>query len=381
MEDCLDQRLEFAKELALKAGNFALEKRNTKSFEISQKGLNDFVTTADKETEQLIRNRISFTSNRLNIEEKQIYNLFPHFFNESIKISVSQRVARYIDHTLLKPDATKKQLEQICNEAKENNFYAVCVNSNRVKDTAKFLGKNNINLAAVVGFPLGAMDANCKIFETERAVENGANEIDMVINIGRLKDGEYLEVLSDIHGIVQAIDPKIKLKVILETCLLTKELIVDACLLSVIAGASFVKTSTGFSTGGAKDEHVKLMKLVVGNLAEVKASGGIRTYQDSIKMLLNGATRIGASSSVAIVNGELEAINKVGSLVQDSSKSKNQTKESKDSFEPPIPINNEKLALWGTLITAAISGFFIGMKKQKNSTTNTMTRSQRNKRK
>ncbi|KAJ5077903.1 putative aldolase [Anaeramoeba ignava] len=323
------------------------------------------ILSFDKETEQLIRNRISFTSNRLNIEEKQIYNLFPHFFNESIKISVSQRVARYIDHTLLKPDATKKQLEQICNEAKENNFYAVCVNSN----------------PAVVGFPLGAMDANCKIFETERAVENGANEIDMVINIGRLKDGEYLEVLSDIHGIVQAIDPKIKLKVILETCLLTKELIVDACLLSVIAGASFVKTSTGFSTGGAKDEHVKLMKLVVGNLAEVKASGGIRTYQDSIKMLLNGATRIGASSSVAIVNGELEAINKVGSLVQDSSKSKNQTKESKDSFEPPIPINNEKLALWGTLITAAISGFFIGMKKQKNSTTNTMTRSQRNKRK
>jgi len=212
-------------------------------------------------------------------------------------------LAKYIDHTLLKPQATKKDLNILCTEAIEHGFAAVCVNPCNVRYCADLLNGSGVKLASVVGFPLGASLAGIKAAETIRAIADGANEIDMVINVGALKDGEDEAILEDIIAVVKAAVGK-TVKVIIETCLLNDNEKVKACQLAKEAGAHFVKTSTGFSTGGATVEDVKLMKETVGSTMEVKASGAVRSYDDAIRMIEAGATRIGTSSGVSIVKGE-----------------------------------------------------------------------------
>lgn len=210
---------------------------------------------------------------------------------------------KYIDHTLLKADATRSELLKICNEAKQYRFASVCVNSCHALLVAQELKGTGVTTCVVVGFPLGAMSTASKAFEAKTAVADGAREIDMVINIGALKDRDDEQVENDIHAVVEASKPAI-VKVILETCLLTDEEKVRACRLAASAGAAFVKTSTGFSTGGAKAEDVALMRRTVGNTMGVKASGGVHTYEDAVSMIQAGASRIGASASIAIVNGQ-----------------------------------------------------------------------------
>lgn len=212
-------------------------------------------------------------------------------------------LAKYIDHTILKPDASKEQVLKLCSEAKEYGFASVCVNEFHTKLVHENLKGTDVMTCTVVGFPLGASDSEVKAFETTRAVKMGADEIDMVINIGSLKDKDYDYVKNDIKAVVEAADGK-TVKVILETCLLRKSEIAKACELSVEAGADFVKTSTGFSTGGALAEDVALMKKTVGDRAKVKASGGVRDYETAVKMIEAGADRIGASAGIAIVNNE-----------------------------------------------------------------------------
>lgn len=213
-------------------------------------------------------------------------------------------IAKYIDHTILKPDGQKKSVLQLCDEAKEYGFASVCVNEYYTKIVNEALKDSDVMTCTVIGFPLGASDSSVKAFETRRAIEMGADEIDMVINIGALKDEDYDYVRDDIKDVVLAAEGK-TVKVILETCLLTKEEIVKACELSVEAGAHFVKTSTGFSTGGATVEDVRLMKETVGDKAKVKASGGVRDYKTAMAMIEAGASRIGASAGIAIVNNEV----------------------------------------------------------------------------
>lgn len=213
-------------------------------------------------------------------------------------------MASLIDHTILKADTTLEQVKKICNEAKEYKFKSVCVNSCYTKVVADELKGSDVLVCTVVGFPLGAMDSKAKAFETARAIELGANEIDTVINVGALKDKNYDLVLQDIKDVVDTAKGKALVKVIIETCLLTDEEKVKACELAVEAGADFVKTSTGFSTGGATAEDVALMRKVVGPHIGVKASGGVRTTEDANKMIEAGASRIGASASIAIVKGD-----------------------------------------------------------------------------
>jgi deoxyribose-phosphate aldolase len=212
-------------------------------------------------------------------------------------------IAQYIDHTLLKPQANKKDLDKICREAMEYGFAAVCVNPCNVAYCAKKLKGSQVKLASVIGFPLGASVPLIKELETMRALVDGANEFDMVINIGALKDEDNDMVLKDIKTVVSAAEGRI-VKVIIETCLLTDEEKVRACRLAKEAGAHFVKTSTGFSSGGATVEDIQLMKETVGDTMEVKASGGIRSYEDAVAMIEAGATRIGASSGVTIIKGK-----------------------------------------------------------------------------
>ncbi|MBC7385207.1 MAG: deoxyribose-phosphate aldolase [Cryobacterium sp.] len=210
-------------------------------------------------------------------------------------------LARFIDHTLLKAGATSLEIEKICQEALLHRFASVCVNTSQIEKVASLLSGQSTTLPiAVVGFPLGAMDSKAKAAETRRAVELGAREIDMVIAIGSLKDRDYVRVESDIREVVQAASGH-PVKVILETCLLSHEEKVIACVVAKRAGAAFVKTSTGFSTGGATLNDVKLMRRVVGPSLGVKASGGIRSREDALQMIQAGATRLGASSSVSIV--------------------------------------------------------------------------------
>jgi deoxyribose-phosphate aldolase len=211
-------------------------------------------------------------------------------------------VAKYIDHTYLKPEATDKEIDKICNEAKEYHFKAVCINSYWTKRASENLNGSDVLIATVVGFPLGTMPKEVKAYETKRAIEDGTDEIDMVINIGELKAGNYQVVEDDIKAVVEAAQGK-TVKVIIETCLLTDEEKVKACLLSRNAKAHFVKTSTGFSKGGATLDDVYLMKQTVGSDMEVKAAGGIRDYETVIKMIEKGATRIGASAGIKIVKG------------------------------------------------------------------------------
>lgn len=213
-------------------------------------------------------------------------------------------LARMIDHTILKPEAKGEDVKKICDEALEYKFASVCVNPTRVKEAYEILKGSEVKVCTVIGFPLGATTTNTKVFETKDAIENGATEVDMVINIGRLKDKDYDFVKEDIKSVVEAAKGKALTKVIIETCLLTDEEKVIACKLAKEAGADFVKTSTGFSTGGATKEDIKLMRETVGPDLGVKASGGVRSLKDAEDMIENGATRIGASASIAICEGK-----------------------------------------------------------------------------
>jgi deoxyribose-phosphate aldolase len=211
-------------------------------------------------------------------------------------------LGRIIDHTLLKPDATRDDLRKICSEAVAWHFFSVCVNSVNVPFCREQLRGSSVAVCAVVGFPLGAMTPNAKAFETTEAIRAGADEIDMVLNVGALRSRDYALVLDDIAKVVGAAQGRV-VKVILETGMLTRDEKVIACALSKAAGASFVKTSTGFGAGGATVEDIALMRAVVGDELGVKASGGVRTAADADAMVAAGATRVGASSSVAIVSG------------------------------------------------------------------------------
>ncbi|HBN82977.1 MAG TPA: deoxyribose-phosphate aldolase [Clostridiales bacterium] len=205
-----------------------------------------------------------------------------------------------IDHTMLKPDAVWSDIKKCCDEAKEYGFGAVCVNGCYVQKTTEQLKDTTIKTVAVAGFPLGTQTTKAKVYEATLAIEQGADEVDMVINVGALKDQDYAYVVDDIKSVVEAIKGKALLKVILETCLLTDEQVVMACQLCEKAGADFVKTSTGFNGPGASVHHVNLMKQTVGNRLKVKAAGGIRTLQQAKDMIEAGADRLGCSASVAI---------------------------------------------------------------------------------
>ena len=211
-------------------------------------------------------------------------------------------IASYIDHTILAADATQEKIEKLCQEAREWHFASVCVNTCWTKLCAQLLEGSGVNVCVVVGFPLGAMSTEAKAFEAKKAVEDGATEVDMVINIGWLKDHKDSLVEEDIRQVKKACGDK-HLKVIIEACLLTEEEKVRACKLSVAAGADFVKTSTGFSKSGATVEDVALMRKTVGNACKVKASGGIRDYKTAKAMVEAGADRLGCSAGIAIVQG------------------------------------------------------------------------------
>lgn len=213
-------------------------------------------------------------------------------------------VASMIDHTILKPEATSEEIVKLCNEAKQFKFASVCVNPSYVSLCYELLKDSEVNVCTVIGFPLGAATTESKLYETEQAIMNGAREIDMVLNIGRLKQGDNGYVYNEILQVVKA-SKKVKAvtKVILETCLLSDEEKIKASLICKSAGADFVKTSTGFSKGGATVNDVALMKFVVGSEMSVKASGGIRTRKDADDMIAAGADRIGASAGIAIVEG------------------------------------------------------------------------------
>ncbi|NJF25854.1 deoxyribose-phosphate aldolase [Thermococcus sp. Bubb.Bath] len=213
-------------------------------------------------------------------------------------------IAKYIDHTNLKPYASAEDIKKLCDEAIEYGFYAVCVNPYRVRLAKGYLSEkgSDIKVASVIGFPLGATSTEVKVFEAKKALEDGADELDMVINLGALKDKDYEYVKNDIAEVVKAAHEKgAKVKVIIETCYLTEEEKVKACELAKEASADFVKTSTGFGTGGATVEDVKLMRKVVGPEMGVKAAGGIHAYEQALAMIEAGATRIGASRGVQII--------------------------------------------------------------------------------
>lgn len=208
---------------------------------------------------------------------------------------------RKIDHTLLKADATQDQVKQLIEEAKKHQFYSVCVNPTWVKYAYESLAKEPVAVCTVIGFPLGATTTEVKALETKDAILNGADEVDMVINIGALKDRKLVVVQRDIEAVVKEAKNKALVKVIIETCLLTDEEIKLACQAAKDAGADFVKTSTGFSTAGAKVEDVKLMRQTVGPEMGVKASGGIHSKKEALAMIDAGATRLGTSASIQIV--------------------------------------------------------------------------------
>ena len=213
-------------------------------------------------------------------------------------------LASYIDHTILKPDAAESKVRELCEEAKKYHFASVCVNLTNVPLCAELLADSGGMVGCVVGFPLGAVTPEVKAYETKRAVELGAQEVDMVINIGQAKDHKWDAVKADIAAVVEAAKDRAHVKVIIEACLLTDEEKVEACRMAKEAGADFVKTSTGFSTGGATPEDVALMRRTVGPDMGVKAAGGIRDYESAMKVISAGANRIGTSNGIAIVEGE-----------------------------------------------------------------------------
>lgn len=217
---------------------------------------------------------------------------------------MNNKIANMIDHTVLKAFTTKEDVIKICNEAKENGFFSVCINPTQIEFVKNELKESNVKVCTVIGFPLGANTPEVKAFETKDAIAKGADEVDMVINIGALKDKNYDLVFEDIKAVVDAADKKALVKVIIETCYLTDEEKKIACELAVKAGTDYVKTSTGFGTGGSTPQDIKIMRDTVGKDIGVKASGGVRNTQDAIAVINAGATRIGASASVAIINGE-----------------------------------------------------------------------------
>ncbi|AAZ12632.1 deoxyribose-phosphate aldolase, putative [Trypanosoma brucei brucei TREU927] len=248
--------------------------------------------------------RVHFVSRRLNLP--QIESKFPH-------LSVSDgswrksppgddvNLATFIDHTLLKPEATQALIMKLCKEARDHRFHAVCVNGSRVRCCVKALKGSGVRVAACCGFPLGAGSTEAKVAEAVAAVRDGAADIDMVINVGAVKERNYCLVYSDIKAVVDACGHNVTTKVIFETCLLTPEEIIDCCILSVAAGASFVKTSTGFNIGGATPEAVDMMLATVGNEAKVKVSGGVRDRETALQYVKVGVSRIGTSSGIAII--------------------------------------------------------------------------------
>lgn len=217
---------------------------------------------------------------------------------------MTKKIANMIDHTVLKAFSSKEDVIKVCNEAKEYGFFSVCINPTHIELAKKELEGSNVKVCTVIGFPLGANTSEVKAFETKDAIAKGAHEVDMVINIGALKDKNYDLVYNDIKAVVDAANKEALVKVIIETCYLTDEEKTIACELSVKAGADYVKTSTGFGTGGSTPEDIKLMRDVVGPNIGVKASGGVRTTEDAIKVIDAGASRIGASSSIAIATGK-----------------------------------------------------------------------------
>ncbi len=217
-----------------------------------------------------------------------------------------KELAKYIDHTNLKPEATREDIAALCAEAKEYGFASVCVNPCHVAQAARLLAGTDVAVCCVIGFPLGACTTAAKAYEALDAVHKGATEIDMVINIGWAREGRWSEIQAEIAAVVAAIHGRARLKVILETCLLTDGQKVEACRAAVKAGADFVKTSTGFNKAGATVEDVALMRETVGPEIGVKAAGGIRTYRDAIAMIEAGATRIGASAGIAILSEAMD---------------------------------------------------------------------------
>lgn len=215
-----------------------------------------------------------------------------------------EAMAKYIDHTLLKANASLDAITKVCDEAKRYHFASVCVNPSYIKYVADYLEGSGVTPCCVIGFPLGACTPEAKANETMDAVGKGAKEVDMVINVGAIKSGDWTLVKRDIEGVVNAAKGRAIVKVIIETCLLTDEEKVKACAVAKLAGAHFVKTSTGFSTGGATVEDVKLMRETVGSDLGVKASGGVKTYEDAVNMIKAGANRLGTSSGVAIVTAK-----------------------------------------------------------------------------
>lgn len=217
---------------------------------------------------------------------------------------MDKNIAKMIDHTILKAFATENDVKQLCKEAKEYNFFSVCINPANVELAKKELEGSNVKVCTVIGFPLGSNTSEVKAFETDDAIKKGADEVDMVINIAALKDKKYDYVLNDIKAVVDASNKRALVKVIIETCYLNDEEKKIACELSVKAGADYVKTSTGFGTGGSTPEDIKLMRDVVGPNIGVKASGGVRNQKDAKAVIEAGCSRIGASASIAIAKGE-----------------------------------------------------------------------------
>ena len=215
-------------------------------------------------------------------------------------------MAKYIDHTYLKPEASVNEIRKICDEAKKYHCASVCVNPSYIQYVAQQLEVSGVTPCCVIAFPFGTSTPEAKAFEASDAASKGAREIDMVINVGAIKSGDWLLVKRDIEGVVNAVKGRAKVKVIIEACLLTDEEKVKACTVAKLAGAAFVKTSTGYSTGGATVEDVRLMRETVGPEMGVKASGGVRTYDDAIAMLKAGANRLGCSSTMKIVSGVKE---------------------------------------------------------------------------
>lgn len=217
---------------------------------------------------------------------------------------MNNKIANMIDHTVLKAFTTKEDVIKICNEAKENGFFSVCINPTQIEFVKNELKGSNVKVCTVIGFPLGANTPEVKAFETKDAIAKGADEVDMVINIGALKDKNYDLVYEDIKAVVDAADKDALVKVIIETCYLTDEEKKIACELALKAGTDYVKTSTGFGTGGSTPEDIKLMRETVGPKIGVKASGGVRNTKDAEAVIEAGATRIGASASVEIISGQ-----------------------------------------------------------------------------
>lgn len=221
-----------------------------------------------------------------------------------VETILASDLARWIDHTLLKPEATEEQVDKLCEEASKHHFYSVCVNSGWAEHCARKLGGTGVKVCAVVGFPLGAMDSRAKAFEARTAIANGASEIDMVMNVGAMKAKNLRLVREDMLAVRRACRAGIVLKVILETCMLTDDEKVLACEIAKDVEADFVKTSTGFNKAGATVADVMLMRKTVGPKMGVKAAGGVRSYEDAVAMIHAGATRLGTSAGVLLVSGQ-----------------------------------------------------------------------------